>query len=107
MSAHQGETDAVRYSVDGGVARLTLNRPTKRNALDLSAMVLLGERISQAVADSAVGCIVLDGADGSFCSGADLGADIDAIIDGAGEMMAAVRRVVTTLVQAPQPVIAA
>jgi len=99
--------DAVLYTVDAGVARVTLNRPARRNAIDLATMTLLGERIEQATSDTAVGCIVLDGTGDSFCAGGDLNAGMDEIVGAADEMLTAVARTVSGLVRAPQPVITA
>ena len=66
--------DAMLYSIDGSVARITLNRPDKRNALndDLIAGIKLG--LIKAVGDEAVRVVVISGAGPDFCSGADLSA---------------------------------
>lgn len=55
------------YQVDGGVARITLNRPQKRNALDAEVITELKDAIANS--DQV---IVLSGAGTDFCSGADL-----------------------------------
>ncbi len=60
------------YQVDGAVARVTLNRPEKRNALDPELVAELESAIVQADEDSAVHVIVIAGAGKDFCSGADL-----------------------------------
>lgn len=56
----------------GRVRILTLNRPEKRNALDLALICGLLDALRAADADPAIGCIVLTGAGTSFSSGADL-----------------------------------
>jgi enoyl-CoA hydratase/carnithine racemase len=56
--------DAVRL--------LTMNRPEKRNALNLALMELLIDALRTAEADPAVRSIVLTGAGPAFCAGADL-----------------------------------
>jgi enoyl-CoA hydratase len=55
-----------------GVRILTMNRPEKRNALNvaLSAALLAGLRATER--DESVRCIVLTGAGPAFCAGADL-----------------------------------
>ncbi len=64
---------AVLYEVRGLVARLTLNRPAKGNALDRPTLALLGEGLDRAEADG-VRVVCLSGAgDRVFCAGADLG----------------------------------
>ena len=61
-------------SVADGVARLTLNRPDKRNALSWSLIAELRSALADAKADDAVRVVVLTGAgDRAFCAGADLG----------------------------------
>jgi isohexenylglutaconyl-CoA hydratase len=54
-----------------GVRHLTLNRPEVRNAMSLAMVSELGEALSQAERD-AVRVLVLRGAGGHFCAGADL-----------------------------------
>lgn len=54
------------------VAYLTLHRPEKLNALTLGLMDDLLHALAAAEADPAVGCIVIQGAGRSFCSGWDL-----------------------------------
>lgn len=100
-------TTDVLLTVDGGVCRVEINRPQVRNALDLASMRVLADAVERAVSDPEVRCIVLSGVAGSFCAGGDLAASVDEVIGTADEMMSAVRRVVTGLVRAPQPVIAA
>jgi methylglutaconyl-CoA hydratase len=55
------------YQVDRGVARITLNRPDKRNALNPEIIAELKDAIA-----SSDQLILLSGAGADFCSGADL-----------------------------------
>jgi methylglutaconyl-CoA hydratase len=55
-----------------GVATLTLNRPDKRNAFDASLVAQLHQAIDSVAKDQAVRIVVLTGAGGHFCAGADL-----------------------------------
>lgn len=64
----------VLYSVDGHVARITLNRPDKRNALNDSLIAGLKKALLEANADEQVRVAILYGAGKDFCSGADLSA---------------------------------
>ncbi|MFN2526824.1 MAG: enoyl-CoA hydratase/isomerase family protein [Actinomycetota bacterium] len=67
-------SDKLTYTVDGHVAHLTINRPNRRNAIDLDVVRGLGEALAQAEADEDVRAVVLSGAgDRAFCAGADLG----------------------------------
>jgi 3-hydroxypropionyl-coenzyme A dehydratase len=66
--------DELLYEVDAGVARVTLNRPDQRNALNAELLAALVEAIRKARDDEAVRAVVLTGAgDRVFCAGADLG----------------------------------
>jgi methylglutaconyl-CoA hydratase len=67
-------SDKVLYSVHEGIARITLNRPEKRNALDNQMIAGIRHALAQAVQDAAVRVVVVTGAGQDFCSGADLGA---------------------------------
>ncbi|TMQ93675.1 hypothetical protein ETD83_24830 [Actinomadura soli] len=61
------------YAVDGGIARITLNRPGARNALNDQMIGELLDALDRAKHDDGVRVIVLTGAgDRAFCAGADL-----------------------------------
>ena len=65
--------EEVLYSVDEGVATLTINRPDKRNSMTQSVVIGLRQRVAEAKADADVRVLVLTGAgDKAFCSGVDL-----------------------------------
>jgi methylglutaconyl-CoA hydratase len=64
----------VLYSVDGAVARVTLNRPEKRNALNAAVIAAIKDSLRQAAADQRVRVVVIAGAGKDFCAGADLAA---------------------------------
>lgn len=68
------ESVQVLYSVEGGRALLTLNRPEKRNALNDAVISGLKEHLRKADEDERVRVIVVSGAGADFCSGADLSA---------------------------------
>src|SRR5204862_3136165 len=55
-----------------GVLRLTLNRPTQRNALSVGLMTALGEALDRAAADKQCRVVIIAGAGPSFCAGHDL-----------------------------------
>ena len=67
-------TDQVLYSIEGAVARITLNRPEKRNALNDAVISGIKEGLRNAAADKNVRVVVISGAGKDFCSGADLSA---------------------------------
>ncbi len=55
-----------------GVLTLTLNRPQVRNAVDPATMAALREALHEAAHDEAVRVVVITGAGGHFCAGADI-----------------------------------
>jgi enoyl-CoA hydratase len=61
------------YTVDGGVARITVNRPDKLNALNYATLTELGAAFDAAQADDAVRAVVVTGAgEKAFVAGADI-----------------------------------
>ncbi|GAA4223945.1 hypothetical protein GCM10022254_02320 [Actinomadura meridiana] len=63
--------DLIRYEdLSGGVARITLNRPEKRNAMSRAARAALIEVLDRCEGQAKV--IVLTGAGPAFCAGVDL-----------------------------------
>jgi len=63
---------ALLVSLEGGVQRLTLNRPEKLNAFNPELLAALGEAFAQAESDPAIRAVLLTGAGRGFCAGADL-----------------------------------
>lgn len=87
----------VLYALDGPVARVTINRPERRNAMNAGVMQGLRDALARARDDGTARVVVLTGAgDRAFCAGADLGGIADnagaaAAHDGRG-LLAAVFR---------------
>jgi methylglutaconyl-CoA hydratase len=65
---------SILYRVDGAIARITLNRPEKRNALNDELLESLKDSLALAAEDEQVRVVLLSGAGQDFCSGADLAA---------------------------------
>ena len=68
------DVQVVIYSATDGIARITLNRPEKRNALNDLLVNELKGAIRVAENDEGVRVIVISGTGPDFCSGADLAA---------------------------------
>jgi enoyl-CoA hydratase len=62
----------IRYELTGGWARITLNRPDKRNALNEELLTELHDALWEADEDNRVRCVVLAAAGPDFSSGYDL-----------------------------------
>jgi len=86
------------------VARFSINRPEKRNALNSTTCRQLLDAFERAQADPAIGAILLRGNGTAFCSGMDLeevlGADQDDLVD-------LHERLFTTIQRARKPIVAA
>jgi enoyl-CoA hydratase len=74
MSKWITSSDCVTLDVDGALARITLNRPDKRNALSPDLLRELREAMLEADDLNAVSVIILQGAGKDFSAGYDLGA---------------------------------
>jgi enoyl-CoA hydratase/carnithine racemase len=100
----RGETLIVEVS--GAVARVTLNRPERRNALSLAAMrELLGE-LRKLRGNTQVGAVVIAGAGPVFSSGHDLSEMVGRPDDFYEELFATCVELMTAVHEIPQPVIA-
>jgi isohexenylglutaconyl-CoA hydratase len=92
----------ITTQIQSGCLRITLNRPDARNALSRQMVAELQQVVEQAREDESVRVLVLRGAGGHFCAGADL-ADMAAArmeADGDVEAMAAINRSFGTLIEA-------
>src|SRR5689334_11126343 len=102
--------DVLLVERDGPVTVLTLNRPRSRNALDPALVRALGAGLLAAAEDPEARAVVLTGAGGAFCAGADLKAAIASgdnpfeKLDGTIDVYHAIIR---AIVGAPKPVVAA
>ncbi len=66
------QSSLVLSAIDGSVARITLNRPEKRNALNDGLVTGIKAALRRANAVDSVRVVVINGAGQDFCSGADL-----------------------------------
>jgi enoyl-CoA hydratase/carnithine racemase len=62
----------IRYSVDHGIATITIDRPEKKNAMTYAMLGEFIETVNHAAADASARVIVLTGVPGAFCAGTDL-----------------------------------
>jgi len=67
----------ISLAREGPIARLTLNRPDRRNALTHAMMLELADAFAHLRDDQACRVLVLRGAGGNFCAGGDLDAMAD------------------------------
>jgi enoyl-CoA hydratase/carnithine racemase len=65
-------SESLQISREGRVLHLALNRPERRNALNLDLCSALGAALEEAANDARVGAVLLSGNGKSFCAGMDL-----------------------------------
>ena len=66
--------ETILYSVEDGIATITLNRPDKLNAFTGQMMAEMIAAFDRTDADDAVKAVIITGAGRGFCAGADLSA---------------------------------
>jgi enoyl-CoA hydratase len=96
-----------------GLARITLNRPERRNAVDATMIAEFGAVLRELTSGREDRAVVLTGAGQAFCSGMDqrhtgyedriVDGDVDALLDAQRE----IANLVLALRALPQPVVAA
>ena len=91
------------YSVDDGIATITLHRPDQMNTFNARMRDELIAAFDATDADDAVRAIIVTGAGKAFCAGADLG-----VLGTQGEQLVrAGKDIALTIRNAPKPVLAA
>ncbi len=97
----------LQVAVEGGVARLTMNRPKQFNAISLAMLAALQSALDEIAHDRKVRAVVIAGSGPAFSGGHDLKEMManrtEAFIGGLFE---ACSRVMLTMAALPQPVIA-
>ena len=100
--------ESLLWDHEGHVATITLNRPEKKNAISRVMFDELRSAFDRASAAEEVRCVVVTGAGGAFCSGADLsdqGNMVGTTLE-AKARMAMVHSVVRSFVECRKPTIA-
>lgn len=64
--------DSLQVEREDGVLTLTINRPERRNALDIATYLALADQLARATDDSSLSAVILTGAGGHFTAGNDL-----------------------------------
>ena len=64
--------DLATLETKAGIARIAINRPDKRNAMNPDVRRALMAAFGAALSDDAVRAIVLTGNGGTFCAGGDI-----------------------------------
>jgi enoyl-CoA hydratase/carnithine racemase len=96
----------VLSEIADGAARITLNRPDKRNALSLKTMLALKTALREASAAPSVRAIVIAGNGPAFSAGHDLAEMVGREPDFYQELFDECTQLMTLIHELPQPVIA-
>jgi enoyl-CoA hydratase/carnithine racemase len=105
-SVTEVEHPNLLVAADRAAARITLNRPDKRNALSLELLIALTAALREASARAATRAIVIDGAGAAFSAGHDLSEMIGRDEGFFSELFGACTVMMETIHELPQPVIA-
>ena len=90
-----------------GIARIAVNRPDKRNAIDPAARAALIEAFAAALGDDKVAAIVIGSTEGNFCAGGDIDSMTGLDVGSARKRMKDNHRLVRLVAEAEKPVVAA
>jgi enoyl-CoA hydratase/carnithine racemase len=100
--------EALIWEVEDRVATITLNRPEKLNAMSWVMFNEIADAFDRAAGDDEVRAVVITGAGGAFCSGADLTDPANAVSNAFQfkDRMANVHRIARSVIHCPKPTIA-
>ncbi|HVN34211.1 MAG TPA: 2-(1,2-epoxy-1,2-dihydrophenyl)acetyl-CoA isomerase PaaG [Casimicrobiaceae bacterium] len=65
--------ESILFAIDGGIARLTLNRPDRLNSFNDAMHAEVRDALDRVGGDASVRVLLLTGAGRGFCAGQDLG----------------------------------
>lgn len=89
------------------IATLTLNRPERRNALSYTEMHEIYEGLQEVAADDSIRVLIIRGAGGNFCAGADLNEVMNKTVIEYRRHFAVLPEVFRSIARLGRPVIAA
>ncbi|PFO04470.1 2-(1,2-epoxy-1,2-dihydrophenyl)acetyl-CoA isomerase [Bacillus sp. AFS076308] len=98
--------ETIFYSVENGVARITLNRPNTLNAFVARMNKEITKAIKAASSSEEVRCIVITGEGRGFCSGQDL-SEVDENMDHGQVLREKYGPMIKQIYQCEKPIIAA
>ncbi|KAL7058194.1 hypothetical protein AAHC03_016638 [Spirometra sp. Aus1] len=111
VSDHTPTSEIDLHIDTNGIMRLTLNRPTKKNAITWTMYETWTSMLNKAAEDSNVKMVVITGTGDYFCSGNDLsnfseaskpGADLQKMVDAGKQVM---EKFVASFIDFPKPLI--
>lgn len=102
-------SDSILLHVEGGLARVTFNRPAYLNAMDFEMGERWREVARTVTSDASVGAVILDAAGPAFCAGGDVIAMATSGAAGAEVTATAhiIHEGIRTFVESDKPIVAA
>ncbi len=100
----------IEFSLAAGIARITLNRPEKRNALNGEMLATLIDTLQKTAADDNVRVVLIRGAGQDFCAGMDISLLSQSANAGVMEHLAMAQKVASVFLamrKHPRPLVAA
>lgn len=97
----------LRMLVEAGVAVVTLDRPEKKNAINLAMREALIERFAEIEADDDIRAVLLTGAGSDFSAGADIAEMGGGGVSGSIARMRSMHQMVNAVALADKPVVTA
>ncbi len=100
----------IAYEMERDIARIALNRPERRNALDQELLTELRDALRVSASDESVRVVLLTGAGKDFCSGMDLRVFGTDVADDVAKFQAEARNMAGLLLDMrrhPRPIVAA
>lgn len=101
-ATHRASSELVHLDVSAGLATITLDSPTNRNALSRQLVAELAAHLDAAAADPSVAVVLLRSSATVFCSGADMSEASTVGMQDAATVIVALQR---TIVAMPKPVV--
>src|SRR5215813_1571266 len=67
----------ILFTIEAGVATITLNRPDKLNSFNREMALLLQQKLDECASQYTIRCVLITGAGKGFCAGQDLAEVVD------------------------------
>jgi 2-(1,2-epoxy-1,2-dihydrophenyl)acetyl-CoA isomerase len=103
--------NTIEFTIDEGVATLTLNRPKSLNSFTAGMHAEIRQVMQQVIDDPDIRCLVITGAGRGFCAGQDLGDRAMTSDGGVPDVGASVEKnynpLIRSIMELPKPVICA
>lgn len=98
----------ILFTIEGGVATITLNRPDKLNSFNRDMALLLQQKLDECAFQPTIRCVLITGAGKGFCAGQDLAEVVDPNGPGMQRILSEhYNPIITRIRNLPKPVVAA